>query len=75
MVLSKSMQKSRRSQWQMLHKVDVHKYFAKFTGKHLCRSLFFNIIGVLRTPTLFKKRLQLRCFPVNFVKFLKTLFL
>ena len=59
----------------MLHKVDVHKYFAKFTGKHLCRSLYFNIIGVLRTPTLFKKRLQLRCFPVNFVKFLKTLFL
>ena len=31
--------------------------------------------GVLRPATLFKKRLWQRCFPVNFVKFLRTPFL
>ena len=36
-------------------------------------SLFHLII--LRPATLIKKRLQHRCFPVNFVKFLRTLFL
>ena len=36
------------------------KYFAKFKGKHLCQSLFFNKIE--------KKRLWHRCFPVNFEK-------
>ena len=38
--------------------------FTKFTGKHLCQSLFFN------KENLFKKRLWHRCFPVNFVKLL-----
>ena len=41
--------------------------FTKFTGKHLCQSLF----GV-RPATLLKKRLKHRCFPVNFMKFLRT---
>ena len=49
--------------------------FAKFTGKHLCQSLFFNKITGLRTATLLKKRLLHRCFPVNFAKFLRTPFL
>ena len=31
--------------------------FAKFTGKHLCQSLFFNKIAGLRPATLLKKRL------------------
>ena len=38
------------------------RHFVKFTGKHLCQSLFL------------KKRLWHRCFPVNFVKFLRTPF-
>ena len=38
----------------------------KFTGKHLCQSLF---------ATLLKKRLWHRCFTVNFEKFLRTSFL
>ena len=46
------------------------KTSAKFTGKDLCLSLFFN-----RSATLLKKRLQHRCFPVNFAKFIKTHFL
>ena len=37
----------------------VLKNFTKFTGKHLCQSV----------------RLWHRCFPVNFVKILKTSFL
>ena len=48
----------------------ILKNFAKFTGKHLCHSLFFNKIAC----SFIKKRLWYRCFPVNFVKFLKTPF-
>ena len=40
--------------------------FTKFKGKHLYQSLS------LRPATLLKKRLWYRCFPVNFVKFLRT---
>ena len=53
----------------------VLKNFAKFTGKHLCKSLFFNEVAGLRPATLLKKRLWHRCFPVNFAKFLRTPFL
>ena len=42
-----------------------------FTGKHLCRNLFFN--KVLRL--LAKERLLRRCFPVSFTKYFWTLFL
>ena len=48
--------------------------FAKFTGKHLCQSLFFNKVAGLRHATLVKKRLWHICFPVNFVKILRTPF-
>ena len=41
------------------------KNFAKFAGKHLCQSLFFNKVTGLRH----------RCFPVNFAKFLRANFL
>ena len=47
----------------------------KFTGKHLSQSLFFNKIVGLRPAILLNKRLWHRCFPVNFVKFLRTPFL
>ena len=36
---------------------------------------FWNKVVGLRAATLFKKGLRHRCFPVNFVKFLKTHFL
>ena len=51
---------------------DVLRNFAKFTGKHLYKSLFFNKAANLRSVALLKMRL---CFPVNFVKFLRTPFL
>ena len=37
-------------------------------------SLYFNKVAGLRPATLLKKRLWHNCFPLNFVKFLKTLF-
>ena len=43
-----------------------------FSGKHLCQSLFFNKVAGFRAA---KKRLRHRCFPVNFVRFLRTRFL
>ena len=45
---------------------------AKFTGKHLCQSLFFSC---RRPATLLKKRPWHRRFPVNIAKFLTTPFL
>ena len=36
-------------------KKGVLRNFAKFKGKHLCQSLFFNKVAGLRPATLFKK--------------------
>ena len=36
-----------RSSCQVLCKKGVPKYFAKFTGKHLCQSFFFNKVAGL----------------------------
>ena len=60
---------------EVLRKKGVFKNFAKFTGKQLRQSLFFNKVTVLRTAILLKKRLWRWCFPVNFSKFLKAPFL
>ena len=47
------------------------KNFAKFTGKHLCQSLFFNKVNSLGPSTLIKKRF----FSATFAKiFNNTLF-
>ena len=54
-------------------KKSVLRNFTKFTGKHLCQSLFFN--KVAGPATLLKNSLWHKCFRVNFVKFLRTLFL
>ena len=54
---------------------NVLKNFAKFTGKHLCQSLFFNKVAGRRPATLLKKRLWRKCFPGNFAKFLRKPFL
>ena len=58
----------------VLLKKGVLTNLAKFTGKHLRQSLFFNQVGGLRPTTLLKRRLWRMCFPVNFVKFLRTPF-
>ena len=56
-------------------KKGVLRNLAKFTGKHLCQSLFFTKVAGFRPVTLLKKRLRHRCFPVNFAKLLRTPFL
>ena len=50
---------------QIFFKIGVLKNFANSTGKHLCWSEACNFI---------KKRFQHGCFPVKFVKFLRTPF-
>ena len=64
----------RSSRPDMFCKKGVLENFAKFYGKHLCQSLFFNKVAALRPATLLKKRFWDRCFPVNFTKFLRTPF-
>ena len=60
---------------EVFYKKGVPRNFAKFTGKNPCHNTFLNKVAGLRTATLLKKRLWHRCFPVNFVKFLRTPFL
>ena len=55
-------------------KKSVLRNFAKFTGKYLCQSLFFNKVAGLMPTTLLKKRLWPRCFPANFTKLLRKPF-
>ena len=57
---------------KVFYKKAVLKYFAIFTGKYLCWSLFFNKYAGLQFCNFIKKRLQHRCFPVNIAKFLRT---
>ena len=61
----------RSSLSEVCYKNGVLKNFAKFTGKCLCQSLFFNNFTGLRPATLLKKRLCL----VNLTKLLRTPFL
>ena len=56
----------RSSRRKVFCKIGVLRNFAKFTGKHLCQSLFFNKVS--RPVTLLKKRLWHRCFPKKFVR-------
>ena len=55
-------------------KKGVLRNFTKFTGKHLCQRLFFKKVAGLRPATLLERSLWHKCFPVNFVKFLRTPF-
>ena len=64
----------RSSCMEVFCKKGVLKNLEKFTGKQLCWSLFFNKVAGLMSVTLLKKSLKHWCFPVNFAKFLRTLF-
>ena len=63
---------SRSSRPHMIFKVGVLKTFAICTRKHLCWSLFLNIVTGFQAFT--KKRIQQRCFPVKFKKLLRIAF-
>ena len=60
---------------EVFRKKGVLRSFAKFTGKHLCQSLYFNKVTGLRPATILKKRVWHRYFSMNFAKSLRTLFL
>ena len=64
----------RNSRAEVFCKKGVLRNFPKFAGKHLCQSLFFNKVPGLRPAILLLKRPWHRCFPVNFVKFLRKSF-
>ena len=68
------LENSRSSHLELFCQKGVLKNFAKFIRKHLCQRLFFNIVASLRPATILKKRLWHRYFPVNFAKFLRTVF-
>ena len=55
----------------MFYKKAVLKNFAKFTGKHLYQSLFFNKVAGLRTP-FFIERLWWLLFSNQKLQFLTT---
>ena len=56
-------------------KKGVLKKFHKIHLKTPVLESYFNSISCLRVVTILKKRLQHRCFQVNFMKFLRTPFL
>ena len=62
----------RSSRPEVFCKKGVLRNFAKFTGKHLCQSLFFIKVAGLH---FVKKETLSQVFPVNFVKFLRAPFL
>ena len=50
--------------------------FAKFTGKRFCQSFFLEkVAGYRLFENFIKKETLAQVFPVNFAKFLRTLFL
>ena len=65
---------TRSSRPEEVCKKGVLKSFGKFLGKHQCWSLFFIKVASLMPATFLKKRLQHRCFPLDFAKFLRTPF-
>ena len=65
----------RTSHQEVFCKKGVLSSFAKFTGKQLWQSLFFNKVVGLGSATSLKKRLWHRRFFVNFAKFIRTSFL
>ena len=53
----------------------VLRSFTKFTGKHLCQSLFFNKVDSVLVKFYIKKGTLTQAFSCEFAKFLRTPFL
>ena len=70
-------QNYRNSHMRSSIKKVVLRNFSKFTGKHLCQSLFLNKVAGLRPKAcnFIKKETPAQVFFVNFEKFLRTPFL
>ena len=64
----------RSSRLEVFWKKGVLRNFAKFTGKHLCQSLFFNNVAGLKACNFIEKDNLAQVFSMNFAKFLNTFF-
>ena len=71
---SKTVLKIQKQPPKVPYKKDVFKNFAKFTGKHLCRSLFSNKVASLRLQTLLNRWYRRPCFSREFFKIVKNMF-
>ena len=69
-----SLTSSRSCRPEVFCKKDALRNFAKFTGKHLCKSLFFNKVADLRPATLLKEVLA-QVFSSEFCEISKNVFL
>ena len=67
-------QKSRSSHTVVFCKNDVLRNFAKFTGKRLCKSLFFNKVAGLGPASFIKKETLAQVFSCEFCEFSKNTF-
>ena len=63
--------KCRKQQPNVFYKKGAFKSFTIFTGKHHCHSLFFHKVAGLGPS---KRQILDRCFPMNFLKILRTPF-
>ena len=61
----------RSSHWRCSIKKAIIKHFVIFTGKYLCRGLFFDKVAGHGTCSIIKEILQHRYFLVNSRKFIK----
>ena len=61
----------RSSHWRCSIKKAILKNFVIFTGKYLCRGLFFNKVANHQACNFIKKRLQHRYYIVNIGKFIR----
>ena len=52
----------------------ILRNFAKFTGKNLCQSLFFNKVAGLRFATLIEKEALAQVFSCEFCKISRSTF-
>ena len=73
LLLNRFATNNRRNRPEVFCEIIASKNIAKFTGKHLSWSLL--IMLQAESLQLKRKRLQHRCFTLNFVNFLRTTFL
>ena len=62
---------ARSSHRRISTKKDVLK-ISQYSQENTCVGVFFNKVSDLQACNFIKKRLQHRCFPVKFAKFLRT---
>ena len=65
---------SRRNRRRCSVRKGVLRNFVKFTGKHLCQSLFFNTVAGMGPATLFKKETLAQVFSCESWKISKNIF-